>query len=288
MTEDERTPQTMYGLVFPGQGAQRKGMGAGLFEEFADLTARADEMLGYSVEELCGDDPDGRLRDTRYAQPALYFVNALLGQRRLAAHPRRYGYFAGHSLGEFNALVAGGILDLWAGLELVRERAELMARVTDGAMVAVTGLPCARVEVALRAAGLNQVHVASRNSDQQVTVAGDRAQLRMAVKAIRTAGAAQVTPVAVSGPFHTPLMAPAGRAFARTLRRFHFSAGHTPVVSSVTGEPFAHERAAELLSRQIVGPVEWVRAVRTLRAAGVGHFEEVNGATLTGLIEKIK
>ncbi|MEO3749486.1 acyltransferase domain-containing protein [Streptomyces sp. B6B3] len=275
----------MHCLVFPGQGVQRKGMGAELFERYPRETAAADELLGWSVARLCRDDPDGRLADTRHAQPAIFLVNALSWLDR-ARDGRQYDHVAGHSLGEFNALVAAGVLDLMDGLALVRRRAELMAGVAHGAMVAVVGLSSERVEATLRGAGLNLVHVANRNSDRQVTVAGDRTQLALAVRALRGPGV-RVLPVPVSGPFHTPLMASAGRAFAKVLRAYAFRAGHTPVMSSVTGTPFDPDRAVELLSRQISHPVEWVRAVRALRAAGVDHFDEVNGTTLTAFIARI-
>ncbi|GAA2432910.1 ACP S-malonyltransferase [Streptomyces glaucus] len=275
----------MHCLVFPGQGVQRRGMGEGLFERYPRETAAASELLGYPVARLCRDDPGDRLADTRYAQPAVFLVNAL-SWLDLERDGRRYDYFAGHSLGEFNALVAAGVLDLMDGLALVRRRAELMAGVTGGAMIAVVGLDSARIETTLRAAGFNLVHVANRNSDKQVTVAGDRRQLALAAKALRGPGV-RVLPVHVSGPFHTPAMAAAGRAFADVLRTQEFRAGHTPVMSSVTGTEFDPGRAVQLLGTQISRPVEWVRTVRALRAAGVARFDEVNGTTLTAFIARI-
>ncbi|WP_432840300.1 ACP S-malonyltransferase [Dactylosporangium sp. CA-092794] len=274
----------MRALVFPGQGVQRPGMGDDLFDAAKDLVEEADEILGWSVARLCWDDPDGRLRDTRYAQPAIYLVNALEAR---TLPPGRYSWFAGHSLGEFNALVAAGVIDLMAGLRLVAARAELMAGVTGGAMAAVTGLPARMVEATLRGAGLRGVYVANRNSDRQVAVAGARDELRRAVRALQDAGARRVTPLPVSGPFHTPLMAEAGRGFAELLRGEAFAPGHTPVMSSVTGAPFDPAEAADLLARQVAAPVEWVAAVRALRAAGVTDFDEVNGTTLTTLIGQI-
>jgi malonyl CoA-acyl carrier protein transacylase len=270
-------------LVFPGQGVQHPGMGAGLFGAYPDLMSQADAVLGWSVAEVCAEPSGARLSETRYAQPAIYLVNALLALR----DGPQFDYVAGHSLGEYNALVAGGVLELMTGLVLVKERAEAMARVTGGGMAAVIGLPATRVETTLRAGGLSLVHVAGRNADRQVTIAGEVKQLRVAAKALRTAGAAQVVPISVSGPFHTPLMAPAVRAFEQVLRRQRFCAPHTPVVSSVTGEVFDHERAPQLLSRQMARPVEWVRVVQRLRRAGVRDFVEINGRTLTGFISRI-
>jgi len=274
----------MYALVFPGQGVQRKGMGAGLFGEFPSLTAQADRILGYSIAELCAQDPENRLRDIRYAHPAIYFVNSLHALQRGG---RRYSCYAGHGLGEYNALVAAGVLDLFAGLDLIAKRADLMARVTHGAMAAVSGLPATRVEHTLRANGLHSVHVAGRNSNLQVSIAGYRTQLRPAVMAMRLAGATQVEAIAATGPYHTPLMAPAAQAYAQILRGVDFRKGHSQVVSSITGDLFDWRQAVELLAGQFSGPIEWVRTVQTLRMLGVQRVDEVNGRTLTSFIKHI-
>ncbi|MFQ6269449.1 ACP S-malonyltransferase [Kutzneria viridogrisea] len=274
----------MHCLLFPGQGVQRRGMGAELFGRFPEATALADEVLGYSIEQLCTRDPDRRLRDTRHAQPAVFFVNALLGQQQLTEHPGRYRYFAGHSLGEYNALVAGGVLDLATGLRLVKRRAELMAEITGGGMSAVQGVPAAFVRRALAETGLGKVFVANLNADTQTTIAGDRAEIAVAAKAIGALPGARVTPINVSGPFHTPLMDPAAQRFRAVLAEYRFAEPHTPVVSSITGELFDPASGPDLLARQLSAPVEWTRAVSALRAAGVTDFDEVNGQTLSSLV----
>jgi [acyl-carrier-protein] S-malonyltransferase len=270
-------------LLFPGQGGQRRGMGADLFGQFPEATALADEILGYSIEELCTRDPQRRLRDTRYAQPAIFFVNALLGQQQLAEHPDRYSFFAGHSLGEYNALVAAGVLDLDAGLRLVARRAELMAEITGGGMAAVQGVPVAFVRRALIETGLTQVFIANLNNDTQTTIAGNRAEVAVAGKALGALPGARVVPINVSGPFHTPLMAPAEARFRAVLADHEFRPARTPVVSSVTGALFEVEQGRAVLAGQLAAPVEWVRAVTTLRALGVTTFDEVNGTTLRTL-----
>ncbi|MEV0005759.1 acyltransferase domain-containing protein [Micromonospora sp. NPDC050980] len=275
----------MHCLLFPGQGVQRRGMGADLFGLFPQETATADQILGWSIEELCVRDPHRRLRDTRYAQPAVFFVNALLA-RQLTAE-RRYDYFAGHSLGEYNALVAAGMLDLGTALRLVDRRAALMAEVTGGGMSAVQGLPVSFVRRALTETGLPRVFVANLNADTQNTIAGDRAELAVAAKAIGALPGARVVPLNVSGPFHTPLMEPAAERLRAELADCHFAAPHTPVVSSVTGDVLDPAQAADLLARQLWAPVEWVRAVTTLRAAGVTGFDEVNGKTLSAFLTRI-
>ncbi|PRY37483.1 ACP S-malonyltransferase [Umezawaea tangerina] len=266
-------------LLFPGQGVQRKGMGAELFARFPEATALADEVLGYSVEELCVRDPERRLRDTRYAQPAVFFVNALMGLSEIG-----HDYYAGHSLGEYNALVAGGVLELADALRLVRRRAELMSEITGGGMSAVQGVPVAFVRRALIETGLTGVFVANLNADTQTTIAGDRTEVAVAAKAIALLPGARVVPINVSGPFHTPLMAPAEARFREVLAEFDFRPAITPVVSSVTGALFD---GPDLLARQLSSPVEWVRTVTTLRAAGLTDFDEVHGRTLSSLVHKI-
>lgn len=278
----------MHALLFPGQGSQRKGMGEGLFDDYPELTRTADQVLGYSIRDLCLDDQGGRLQDTRYAQPAIFFVNALAALRLTAESPDAYGLFAGHSLGEYNALVAAGQLEIRPALELVKKRAQLMSQVRGGAMAAVTGLTSAQVTEALKEARIAQVHVAGRNTDLQTTVAGDARQMERAAAALIRAGARGVNPLRVSGPFHTPLMRPAATAFARVLGRHTFAPGTGTVVSSVHGEVFDHRKAADLLSSQLAEPVEWVTAVRTLRALGVDRFEEVNGTALGVMVQQVR
>lgn len=132
------------------------------------------------------------------------------------------------------------------------------------------------------------MYIANRNADVQTTIAGDGAELAVAAKAIAALPGARVVPLNVSGPFHTPLMAPVQEAFAEVLRGAAFTPGSIPVVSSVTGEPFDPDDAVGLLSRQVAAPVEWVRTVHTLRAAGVTRFDEANGRTMVALTEGIR
>lgn len=274
-------------LLFPGQGVQRKGMGAGLFELFPDATTAADEILGYSIAELCLTDTDRRLRNTRFAQPAVFVVNALLHRQMLAEDRQSYEVFAGHSLGEYNALVAGGALDFACALRIVKHRAELMAEITGGSMSAVQGVPASFVRRALVEAGLTKVFIANLNADTQTTIAGDRAEVAVAAKAIATLPGARVVPINVSGPFHTALMAPAETRLRAVLDDYVLQPLRTPVVSSITGQLFDVADGAGLLARQLSTPVEWVRAVTTLRSAGVTTFDEVNGHTLSSLVNKI-
>ena len=278
----------MNGLVFPGQGVQRPGMGAEEFRRYPGIVAAAEEVLGWSPPEVSMRGDAAQLTDTRYAQPAVFLVNALRALAHAEDDPQEYVVFAGHSLGEYNALVAAGILDLMTALRLVRDRALAMAEVRGGGMVAVVGLPAEEVERVLRRAGLGQVYLANRNSDRQVTLGGNTAQLGLVSRLLRSAGARNVLPLRVSGPFHTPLMAPARARFARALREVTFAPGHTLVVSSVTGADFDAGSAADLLTRQLVSPVEWVAVVHRLRRLGVRRIDELGGTTLTAMIGAVR
>ncbi|QCB95012.1 ACP S-malonyltransferase [Cellulomonas shaoxiangyii] len=278
----------MRALVFAGQGIQRKGMGAGLFERYDALVAEADSVLGWSLRELCETGDTGRLTDTRYAQPAIFMVNALHALARADEGGGDYPVYAGHSLGELNALVAAGMLDLVTGLRLVRERGLAMAAVTGGGMVAVTGLGADRVEQVVRGSGLTQVFLANRNSDQQVTLGGESTQLGLASRLLRSAGARQVLPLRVGGAFHTPLMAPAQARFARALEGVTFTRGHGVVVSGVTGAEVDPDSAPALLTRQIVAPVQWVEVVRRMRRLGVTEVDELGSTTLTTMMRAVR
>ncbi|WFE29984.1 ACP S-malonyltransferase [Solwaraspora sp. WMMD791] len=263
-------------------------MGAELFAQFPETTALTDAILGYSIEELCTADPDRRLRDTRYAQPAVFVVNALMGMRQIADDTDGYRFFAGHSLGEYNALVAAGVLDFPTALRVVAHRGELMARITGGGMSAVQGVPAAFVRRTLQETGLARVHIANYNADTQTTIAGERTEVTVAAKAISALPGARVVPINVSGPFHTPLMAPVEPALRAVLADCVFGTATATVVSSVTGEVFDPQVGADLLARQVGSPVQWVRAVTTLRALGVTRFDEVNGSTLSALVSRIR
>src|SRR6516162_2607290 len=135
----------MTAFLFPGQGSQRKGMGSTLFEEFQEVTARADEILGYSIKELCLHDPHQQLGQTQFTQPALYVVNALSYLKKMKDGSKVPTYLAGHSLGEYNALFAAGVFDFETGLRLVKKRGELMSQATGGGMAAVIGFTMAQV-----------------------------------------------------------------------------------------------------------------------------------------------
>ncbi|MFJ4827968.1 ACP S-malonyltransferase [Streptomyces bacillaris] len=276
--------------VFPGQGTQKKGMGRSLFGKFPDLRRRADRVLGYPIEELCLENPERRLSDTAYAQPAIYVVNALHWSAAQEDLPPA-DFFAGHSLGEYSALFAAGAFDFETGLTLVRRRAELMSQVSGGAMAAVVGLSEQIVEETLKRHGATGVVIANYNAPEQFVLSGSREELAR-IKPVfeKVEGVRGFVPVRVSGPFHAPAMAPAADRFRSLLASAEVGELRTPVISNVTGRPFGPDarEVRELLAEQIAQPVRWTDSIRYLRDAGVSVFTELGESkVLTSLIDRI-
>ncbi|MGX9889583.1 ACP S-malonyltransferase [Streptomyces sp. NPDC002276] len=277
-------------LLFPGQGTQRIGMGKDLFTGFPDLTELAEDILGYSLRRLCLEDPDGVLGHTRFTQPAVYTVNALAHRRRLLDGAARADVLLGHSLGEYNALEAAGVFDFPTGLRLVAERARLMD-VTPGGMVAVSGIDTDRLEPTLRLIGSPSVHVAALNTHRQAVLAGPKEALAQAAPRLRDAGARAVTPLRVSGPFHTPHMSPAAEEFAPTLMAVrHWHEPAAPVLANHTAQPHGVPRIVTDLTRQIDHPVLWAPSVeRVLDEDPDTTFVEIGGSTtLLSLVRQIR
>ncbi|MEV4876745.1 ACP S-malonyltransferase [Streptomyces cyaneofuscatus] len=276
--------------VFPGQGTQKKGMGRSLFGRFPDLRSRADDLLGYSIEELCLENPERRLSETVYAQPAIYVVNALHWSAAQEDLPPA-DFFAGHSLGEYSALFAAGAFDFETGLTLVRRRAELMGQVGGGAMAAVIGVSEQIVEETLKQHDATGVVIANYNAPEQFVLSGSREELARIKPAFeQVEGVRGFVPVKVSGPFHAPAMAPAAARFRTLLAAVDVGELRTPVISNVTGRPFGPDaqEVRALLAEQITEPVRWTDCIRYLRDAGVSAFTELGESkVLTSLIDRI-
>ena len=262
--------------MFPGQGAQRLGMGGELFGEFRELTEQADEVLGYSVAALCLNGPAARLALTRFTQPALYVVGALqyLKHRQTMPAP---DYVLGHSVAEYVALLAAEVFDFATGLHLVKTRGELMSQAAGGGMAAVLGLDAAQVAAVLERHAPTQVFAANFNTPRQIVISGRRDELERIEPAFLQAGATYYKPLQVSGAFHTPFMAAARDAFRDFVRRTSFAAPTIPVISNVTGRPHAPDRIGDLMIEQITSPVRWSDSIRYLLAKGlaVSDFEEI-------------
>ena len=269
----------MKAFLFPGQGAQRIGMGEGLFEAFPEETARADAILGYAVRELCLAGPMDRLTQTQFTQPALYVVGALTWLRR-KAEGAKADYLLGHSVAEYVALFAAGAVDFETGLRLVQKRGALMASAAGGGMAAVLGLEAAQVEDIIRRHGLTDVFAANVNTPKQIVVSGRREAVAAAEPLFLEAGASHYRVLQVSGAFHTPFMQPAREAFERFLADVEFRPPTVPVISNVTARPHRPEAVARLMAEQITAPVRWSDSIRYLLAKGLGFedFEELGPA----------
>jgi len=279
----------MTALLFPGQGAQEKGMGGDLFAEFPEETRAADEILGYSIAALCRDDPDGSLRRTQFTQPALYAVGALSYLRWRRESGRDPAWLAGHSLGELTALFAGGAYDFATGLTLVARRGALMADCGEGSMAAVIGLDEDRVRGVLRDAGLDRLDLANINTPSQIVIAGLPADLTAAESAFTAAGARAFIPLNVSGAFHSRAMEGARADFAELLASLEIGDPTIPVLANVTGRPHEPGAVAANLAAQLVSPVRWSESIRWIRGQGEEDFAEMQpGRVLTGLVTKIR
>ncbi|XSS66305.1 ACP S-malonyltransferase [Pseudomonas sp. B11] len=276
-------------FIFTGQGSQQRGMGGQLFDEFPELTEAASDILGYSIKALCLDDPDGLLDQTRYTQPAIYVVNALAYFQRLRDGAQADG-FAGHSLGEFNALLAAQCFDFAQGLRLVQRRAELMNQVSggEGGMAAIMNLRRHALVELLQAQQADGVDLAIHNAPLQSVIAGPKAELARLESAVEAAGG-MLYPLNTSGAFHSRYMQPIADAFCAYLQGLELAPPNKPVIANVSAQPYSQEAIADNLVRQLTHPVQWCESIQYLLAQGEVQFEEVgHGEVLTKLVEKIR
>ncbi|HAG06678.1 MAG TPA: [acyl-carrier-protein] S-malonyltransferase [Peptococcaceae bacterium] len=282
-------------FLFPGQGSQYVGMGEDFFrryEEAREVFAAAEAAVGLPLRELCFRGPREELQKTSYTQPAV-LATSIACLRVLEAAGVHADAVAGHSLGEYSALVAAGVLPLGDAVRLVHRRGQYMQDAVplgSGGMVAVLGLDLAAVErVREQAAQVGVVEIANYNCPGQVVLAGEMRALEAAVDAARAAGSKRSVLLAVSGPFHSSLMRRAAEKLAVDLEGTVFGDPRVPVVANVTADYVrtgGEIRAA--LIRQIYSPVRWEESIRRLAADGVTVFVEVGpGRVLSGLVSRI-
>ncbi len=309
---------TQVALLFPGQGSQAVGMGADVYA--ASTAARqvfeaVDEALGFSLSTICFQGPDETLRETINAQPAIVTVSlALLAalQETLSPHnsswstPLVPAYTAGHSVGEYAALVAAGALDLKSAALLVRERGRLMHQegsVCPGGMAAVIGMNEEALQAICQEAttqalseqtaeghpGLGRVIVANYNAPGQIVISGEQHALDLAMELARARGAKRVIPLSVSGAFHSPVMQPAAHGLAQVITTTPVQDAYIPIISNITASPLiAAKDIREELAEQISSSVQWIRTIEYLVQAGVTVFIEIGpGQALTGMIKRI-
>jgi malonyl CoA-acyl carrier protein transacylase len=278
----------MKAYLFPGQGSQRVGMGEGLFDAFPELTAAADRILGYAIKELCLCDPQRRLSQTQYTQPALYVVNALTLRKRQQETGERPDFVAGHSLGEYNALECAGVMSFEDGLKLVRKRGELMGAAPKGGMAAIIGVSAGKVSEILAANGLSTIDVANYNAPTQTVISGLEADVRNAQACFEKEQAMYI-PLNVTSAFHSRYMRPAREEFGVFLRGFTFAAPTIPVIANANAQPYQPGDAARNLEEQLAQSVRWLDSMHVLLRQGVTEFVELGpGDVLTKLIKGIR
>ncbi len=281
-------------FVFPGQGSQQAGMGRALAEAFPESRAvfdEADRALGFSLSRLCFEGPEAELQLTANTQPAI-LATSVAALRPLESRGLRPSWVAGHSLGEYSALVAAGTLTLSDALVAVRRRGQYMQEavpVGAGAMAAVLGLALPAVEQACReAAGDEVVSPANINSPGQVVIAGHASAVERAGERCRAAGAKRVVRLPVSAPFHCGLMKPAQDRLEADLRAVAFRDPEVPLVNNVEGRVVrSGVECRDGLVRQVSAPVLWQQSVERMAELGVTTFVEIGpGSVLSALVRK--
>jgi malonyl CoA-acyl carrier protein transacylase len=280
-------------FIFPGQGSQSTGMGGTLFDQFKELTATADSILGYSIKELCLDDSANNLNKTQFTQPALYVVNALSYLKKVEESGKAPDFLAGHSLGEFNALLAAECFDFATGLRLVARRGALMSRVLDGAMAAILNATQEEIATILRQNDLTGIDIANYNTPAQIVISG-RADEIIRAQPFFQKGKIRYYPLNTSGAFHSRFMRTARDEFQDYLQTFRFAAPKVPVIANVTARPYRNDGILQVLANQIASTVKWSESIQYLMAQGLRHgavmeFEEVGyGDVLTRMLYTIK
>jgi len=282
----------MKAYVFPGQGAQFVGMGKDLYDGNSmakEMFEKANEILGFRITDLMFAGTDEDLRQTRVTQPAIFLHSVILA--KTLGDEFKPEMTAGHSLGEFSALVAAGALSFEDGLKLVYARAMAMQKACEAepsTMAAILGLDDSKVEEVL--AGIDEVVVpANYNSPGQLVISGSMKGIEVACEQLKAAGAKRALPLKVGGAFHSPLMEPARVELAAAINATTFSKPVCPVYQNVSGKPVTEPaQIRENLVAQLTAPVRWTQSVQNMVADGGKMFIEVGpGTVLQGLVKKI-
>jgi [acyl-carrier-protein] S-malonyltransferase len=282
-------------FLFPGQASQYPGMGRDLAEKFPESKAvfdEADAALGFSLSKLCFEGSEETLKQTENTQPAILTVSTA-AYRALEKQGITPDFVAGHSLGEYSALVAAGALKFSTAVKLVRGRGRYMQEAVpsgEGAMAAVLGLSPADVaEICKKAAEDEVVSPANMNSPEQTVISGSATAVKRAVEIASQSGAKRAVILPVSAPFHCAMMMPAQQRLESDLRAAHFSNLKFPLITNVDAEAITTgEEARDALIRQVTNPVRWLESIRDMIDSGVTVFVEVGpGKVLTGLLRQI-
>ncbi len=284
----------MKAYVFPGQGAQYVGMGKDLHEGSSlarELFTKANTILGFNITEIMFEGTDEDLKQTKVTQPAIFLHSVILS--RVMGAEFKPDLVAGHSLGEFSALVANKAMSFEDGLKLVSKRALAMQKACElkpSTMAAVIGMEDAEVERVLNSIKEEIVVPANFNCPGQLVISGSVKGIEIASQKLAEAGAKRVMTLNVSGAFHSPFMQPAAEELSNAIKATKFSKGICPIYQNVTGQSVTDpEIIKKNLIAQLTSPVRWSQSVVNMIASGVTHFTEVGpGSVLQGLIKKVK
>jgi len=282
----------MKAYIFPGQGSQFVGMGKDLYENSEKAKAlfhKANEVLGFDITEIMFNGTDEELKQTKVTQPAIFIHSVILA---LVAEDFKPEMLAGHSLGEFSALVAGGALSFEDGLGLVYKRALAMQKACElnpSTMAAILGLEDEKVEEICASIADEIVVAANYNCPGQLVISGSNAGIEKACELMKAAGAKRALPLPVGGAFHSPLMEPARIELAEAINSTHFSAPIAPIYQNVNAKPSTDvEVIKENLIAQLTAPVRWTQTVQNMYNDGATQFIESGpGKVLQGLVKKV-
>lgn len=281
----------MKAFVFPGQGAQFVGMGKDLYEKYPvarEMFEKANEVLGFRITDLMFSGTDEDLRQTKVTQPAIFLHSVILA--KVMGENFKPDMVAGHSLGEFSALVAAGALSFEDGLVLVSRRATAMQKACEAqpsTMAAILGIDDAKVEEICKSID-GVVVPANYNSPGQLVISGTVEAIDKACEAIKAAGAKRALKLQVGGAFHSPLMEPAREELAEAIKKAPFATPVCPVYQNVDAKPYTNpEQIRTNLILQLTSPVRWTQTAKNMVADGAKHFTELGpGNVLQGLVKK--
>lgn len=279
-------------ILFPGQGSQAVGMGRDFYDAIPECKAlfdTANEVLGYDIAAICFDGPEEELKKSHNTQPAIFTVSAAAFTAMKLKKPMNFDFAAGHSLGEWGALYAAGVISFEDTLRVLKARGEFIQAACEanpGAMLAVINLDRAALEKIAAEAGVTMANI---NSPDQIVLSGTAGGIAKAEVMCKEAGAKRALPLPVAGAFHSPLMQPAADRMAEFLKDIPLAAPQIPVLSNVTGLP--HESVGAIRANmiaQITGSVRWVESMQWIAAQGVTEAVECGpGKVLAGLMKRI-
>jgi malonyl CoA-acyl carrier protein transacylase len=275
-------------IMFPGQGSQFQGMGEQLFNEFPETVETANRALGYDIMDICINNPDNKLNQTNYTQPALFLLNHLYYQKYLKEN-KVPNYFLGHSLGEFNALNAAGVFDFETGLRIVQKRGELMFSINDTTMAAVIGADYKEIKEILHN-HFPDIDIANVNTPSQMVISGPIESLEKAADYFEEEGLVYI-PLKVSGAFHSRYMNPIKGKFEHFIEEMKLNQSTVPVISNYSAAPYPPEIKGIIknMVNQIDNRVKWMQSIEYVLYQGECDFIEVGpGEVLSSIIKKIK